>query len=537
MMNTLLKTTPLSRLIKRISVTIISGTFLLVGANAAPVPDVELITVGTDGQAGNGISEIRAGAVSADGRYVVFSSLASNLTADNTSGWHVYLRDREAATTTLISDTGVDTITGSTMDGHAVISADGRYIAFQSTNGQLVANDTNGSADIFVHDHTNGAIKRVSVASDGSQAATCSCGWPDTCNGCEYHWLNSHPSISADGRYIAFTSFSYNFVDGDVPDTPDEFVHDQQTGTTTIVSRASDGNLGDADSSEPYISADGNTVTFSSKASNLVTQDLNNQQDVFLWHRATGNLSRVSVASDSSEGNLTSTDPVINEDGTLVAFTSGATNLAASDANGPVYDIFLRDLSQGTTTLLSSGLASGGRRAAISSNGAFVAFTSGADDIYVSNLANLQRESVADNMQFSALNHTGEFLLMSGYASLLAIDANNDKDVYLVKLGIEVPPAVPEVCNDGIDNDGDGLVDCDDWTDCNQDPVCAEPDPPVDDGDNPTADETSGTTSDGDDSGGSCAYASDGRFDPLLPMLILAGLVYLGWRLSRNSSN
>lgn len=517
------------------TLTIIS-IFLLMGANPSPDPDVELISVGTDGQAGTGASEIRAGAVSADGRYVVFSSLADNLTADDVSGWQVYLKDRETNTTILVSDTGADTVYGSTMEGHAVISADGRYVAFSSTVGQLVANDTNGSADIFVYDSSNKSIKRVSVASDGSEGSGCSCGWPDSCNGCEYHWVNSHPSISADGRYIAFTSFSDNLVNGDLPDTPDVFIHDQVNNTTTIVSRASDGNLGNAGSGEAYISADGNYIAFSSRASNLVAEDWNNQQDVFLWQRTTGNLSRVSVASDGSEGNLTSTDPVISEDGKMVVFTSGATNLASPDTNGAIYDIFLRDTQQNTTINLSSGLASGGARPAISSKGEYVAFTSGTDDIYLASLGSSQRQLIDDYMQFSALNHNGDALVMSGYASLLANDTNTNKDVYLVKLDVQAPPVDPETCDDTIDNDGDGLIDCDDWTDCNQAPACAEPEPPVDDGDNPAADDATGTTTGGDDSGGSCAYASDGRFDPVLPILIIAGLVYLGWRNSKKRS-
>jgi Tol biopolymer transport system component len=510
---------------------------LLTGAGS-PGNNAELISIGIDGQAGNASSEIRAGSVSADGRYVVFSSLADNLTADDVSGWQVYLRDRENGTTTLVSDTGTDTVYGSTTEGHAVISADGRFIAFASTNGSLVADDTNGSADIFVYDRSNQSIRRVSVASDGSQAAACSCSWPDTCNGCEYHWLNSHPSISADGRFIAFTSFSYNFVGGDVPDTPDVFIHDQQTGTTTIVSHASDGNLGNADSSEPCISNDGNFIAFSSKASNLIAEDWNNQQDVFLWQRDSSNLSRVSVATDGTEGNLTSTDPVISEDGALIAFTSGASNLVSADANGPVYDIFLRNMSQGTTSILSSGLASGGARPSISSNGVYVAFTSGSDDIHLANVSNEQRQLIDDYMQFSALNHTGTALVMSGYASLSPLDNNNDKDVYLVSIDVSVPPTDPELCDDGIDNDSDGLVDCDDWTDCSLEAVCADQQPPPDDdGDNPAPEDSTENTSNGDDSGGSCAYNPGGRFDLVLPGLIVAGLIYLGRRIKRERSS
>lgn len=211
------------------------SSFLLIGAGQ-PGLYTELISIGVDGQAGSGdafydSSEITSGAVSADGRYVVFSSLAENLTGDDVSGWHIYLRDRTTDTTTLVAD-------GSNSGGSPVISADGQFIAFRSLSSQLVANDNNGIVDVFVYQRATGSIKRVSVASDGSEGTGCSCGWPDTCNGCEYDNVNAHPSISGDGRYITFTSFSSNFINGDLPDTPDVFVHDQQTGETSIISRA-----------------------------------------------------------------------------------------------------------------------------------------------------------------------------------------------------------------------------------------------------------------------------------------------------------
>ena len=358
------------------------------------------------------------------------------------------------------------------MEGSAIISADGRYVAFQSTSGSLVANDTNGSSDIFVYDRTTESIKRVSIASDGSQAAPCSCGWPDYCNGCEMYWLNTQPSISSDGRYISFTSYSYNFVDGDLPDTPDVFVHDQLNGTTTIVSRAADGNLGNDASSESVASADCEFMAFTSKADNLVVEDNNDQQDVFVWCRLTDSISRVSIANDGSEGNSTSTDPVISTDGNLVAFTSGATTLAAPDTNGFTYDIFLHNRDTGTTSILSSNLSSGGRRPAMSQNGNYVSFTSGTDDIYLYNIESGQRQLINTSMQFSALNEDGSILVMSGYGSLIPSDTNGEKDVYLVAMDNTVPPSDPEICDDGIDNDGDGLTDCLDKVDCRQHPAC-----------------------------------------------------------------
>ena len=417
------------------------STLPLAGAKQPPpTHDAELISIGLDGQAGSGSnyyvgSEITAAAVSADGRYVVFSSLAENLTIDDVSGWHIYLRDRAAGTTTLIAD-------GSNSGGSPVISADGQYIAFRSLNRYLVADedDTNGSVDIFVYERASGSIKRVSVSSDGSEGIGCSCGWPDDCNGCEPDKVNSHPSISSDGQYITFTSFSSNFVDGDLADTPDVFIHDQWAGTTTIVSCASDGTPGNDDSGEPSISADGNFITFSSEASNLVAEDLNDYQDVFLWQRTTGSMTRVSVASDGSEGNLKSTDPVISKDGNLIAFTSGADNLDSADSNGFVYDVFLHDQSKGTTSILSSSLAngaSGGHWPAISSNGEYVSFTNGTNDIYLAKVKDGTWQLINTNMQFSALDEEGKTVVVSGYGALVPEDTNSDKDVYVI--ASEVP--------------------------------------------------------------------------------------------------
>ena len=453
---------------------------MLMGAKTDPGLDVELISIGLDGRSGGGdyynSSEIRTGAVSADGRYVAFSSLADTLTAEETdSGWHVYVRDREDGNTSILTFTGPG-VWGSSMEGQAVISADGRYVAFRSSSAALVANDTNGVTDIFVYDRDQGSIKRVSVASDGTQSTGCSCGWPDTCNGCEYHWVNSNPSISADGRYIAFTSFSYNFVDGDLPDTPDVFVHDQVTGTTTLVSRSSDGNIGNGNSGEPAISADGDSIAFSSKADNLVAGDTNGVQDVFVWCRDEGSVALVSVATDGTQGNYGSYDPDINEDGSLIAFHSSATNLDGSDSNGTSFDVFLRDRGYGTTTKVDTR-ATSASKPVLSDDGEYLSFTSGTREIFLVRLEDgfSQRISAPD-MFDSALDESGNTLVVSGYASLLPDIDDGDKDVYAYILGGDMP-APDEDCTDGIDNDGDGLIDCDDSVDCGDDPACTEPPP------------------------------------------------------------
>ena len=140
------------------------------------------------------------------------------------------------------------------------ISADGRYVAFESLASNLVSGDTNGAWDVFVHDRQGGGTTRVSVASGGAQGNSDSL-WP---------------SISADGRYVAFASVASNLVSGDTNGTWDVFVHDRQSGGTTRVSVATDGTQTNEQSIFPSISADGRYVVFISLASNLVNGDTNN---------------------------------------------------------------------------------------------------------------------------------------------------------------------------------------------------------------------------------------------------------------------
>ena len=214
-----------------------------------------------------------------------------------------------------------------------------------------------------------GTTTRVSVASDGTQAN-------DACG---------DASISADGRFVAFDSAASNLVPGDTNGHEDVFVHDRQTGQTTRVSVASDGTQGNDLSDYPSISGDRRFVAFESFASNLVPGDTNGYEDVFVHDRQTGQTSRVSVASDGTQGNSTSEDPSIGGDGRFVAFESHASNLVPGDSNGSL-DIFVHDRQTGLTTRVS--VASDGtqsdsysRDPSISADGRFVAFQSQATNL------------------------------------------------------------------------------------------------------------------------------------------------------------
>jgi tricorn protease-like protein len=194
-----------------------------------------------------------------------------------------------------------------------------------------VPGDTNNAYDVFVRDRQSGTTSRVSLASNGAQGSANS----------------TDPAISADGRFVAFVSNASNLVAGDTNDTGDIFVHDRQTGTTSRVSVASGGTQGSGPSSAPSISADGRFVAFGSDAANLVAGDTNGEPDVFVHDRQTGTTSRVSVASDGTQGitifhSDVSFTSSISADGRFIAFDSDHGNLVAGDRN-QTSDVFVRD--------------------------------------------------------------------------------------------------------------------------------------------------------------------------------------------------
>jgi Tol biopolymer transport system component len=192
-------------------------------------------------------------------------------------------------------------------------------------------------------------------------------------------------AISADGRFVAFMSAADNLVEQDSNTVEDVFLHDTQTGETRRISLSSDGTQGNDSSSDPALSADGRFVAFYSLASNLVADDTNSHWDVFLHDTLTGQTNRVSVASDGAQGNADSYYPAISDDGRFIAFMSYADNLAPEDTNAKA-DILLHDALTGQTTPVSvdsNGVQGNGDSylPAISADGRFVGFPSLADNL------------------------------------------------------------------------------------------------------------------------------------------------------------
>jgi Tol biopolymer transport system component len=284
---------------------------------------IERVSVYSAGVQANDTS--RDPTISADGRYVAFASAATNLVANDTNGFvDVFVRDRQAPTTERVSlgSSGNEANGDSTLPS---ISGDGRYVAFVSTATNLVANDMNGFADIFVRDRqASGDTTRVSVDSDGTQAD----GDSDT------------PFISADGRYVAFASAATNLVGSDSNAAADIFVRDRQAATTDRVSVSGSGAQSNGSSYEPSVSGDGRYVVFESDATNLVSGDNNGARDIFEHDRQTGGTSRISLTSGGVEGNGDSSFAMVNGNGQYVVFSSSSSNLVSVDTNG-FTDIFV----------------------------------------------------------------------------------------------------------------------------------------------------------------------------------------------------
>ena len=196
-------------------------------------------------------------------------------------------------------------------------------------------------------------------------------------------------SLSGDGRFVQFESQAANLIAGDKNNLRDVFVVDGQSGQTSRVSLAPVNKEANAHSFASHISADGLYVAFESWASNLVAGDSGNIWDVFVFDRQSGQTSRVSVASNGTQGNDSSTSPQISSGGRYVVFDSAASNLVAGDNNGR-RDIFVHDRQMGQTSAITAGNGAS-LHPALSADGRFVAFIS-----FASNLVAGDSNGVAD---------------------------------------------------------------------------------------------------------------------------------------------
>jgi len=281
---------------------------------------------GFNGPLGDSSSSL--GGISADGRYVLFASLADNLAPDGGSFFRgLYIRDRETETTTLVS-------ADATINATA-LSETGRYVFFQSVATNLVPGDTNNAPDVFRKDIQTGDIALVSSSSAGTLAAA------DPANSSIFNLNGSIlGDISPDGRFVVFQSLATNLVAGDTNNAPDIFVKDMQSGAITRASTGADGTQANNGSTGGSISSDGRYVLFNSIATNLTTTDSDPVFDVFIKDLQTGAIAQVSITYDNSPSGSLSTGVQISDDGRFIVFNGSANNLVFNDSNF-LPDIFI----------------------------------------------------------------------------------------------------------------------------------------------------------------------------------------------------
>jgi Tol biopolymer transport system component len=307
------------------------------------------ISVSSAGVQANGASTHPG--MSADGRYIVFESAATNLVAGKGQG--IYLRDTQTSQTTFIA-------TGTA----PVISANGNFIAFVST-AALIPADTNGLSDVYVAERATGTLSLVSVATDGTLGAGAS--------------GVGGVAISADGSIVAFQSVALNLVPNDTQAGGDVFVRDRNANTTERASIGNDGSQANQGCSVPAISADGNLVAFESGADNLIASDTNTSVDVFVRDRTALTTVRISVDPTGTELANDSRHAVMSADGRYVAFETDSPNAVPGKNNG-LLDVLVRDTAGATTmraSLSSTGAQLNGNNhdTAMSQDGRYVAYT------------------------------------------------------------------------------------------------------------------------------------------------------------------
>ena len=264
-------------------------------------------------------------AISANGKVVAWTTFASTLIGGDTNqdrDLYVAWWKKNRIVRASVSRSGGDADAGAF---DATLSGNGRYAGFNSLATNLVEGDTNGFSDTFVRDLKKGVTHRISVSTAGEEG----------------NWHSWSPALSRNGRYAAFVSLATNLVEGDTNGSWDIFVHDLRKGTTTRVSVASDGTQANDHSSTPTISLNGRYIAFESRATNLDGADQDGEWDTFVHDRKKGVTWRVSFTSQDTEIAGRVWDSTISGNGRVVAFTTDADGVVPADSNG-LLDAFVR---------------------------------------------------------------------------------------------------------------------------------------------------------------------------------------------------
>ena len=339
------------------------------------------------------------------------------------------------------------TASGAAANGYSdspVFSPDGRSVVFTSYASNLVAGDTNGVPDLFLKDLTSGAVTRLSTTSSGQANNT-----------------SYSPVFSPDGRSVVFASYA-TLVVGDNNEAADLFLKDLTSGVVTRLSTTSSGGEANNGSDSPVFSPDGRSVVFRSYAKNLVDGDTNRVYDIFLKDLTSGAVTRLSTTSSGGQAKGGSGSPVFSPDGRSVVFQSDATNLVAGDTNGAT-DLFLKDLTTGTVTRLSTtssgGEAKGGSYSPVfSPDGRSVVFqsyatnlvagdTNGAPDFFLKDLTSgavTRLSTTSSGGEATGGSYTGyspvfspdgrSVVFQSDATNLVAGDTNGTSDIFIKEL-------------------------------------------------------------------------------------------------------
>ena len=364
-----------------------AGTDADVFVNDRKTGKTERVSVKSNGKEVNSGDGSEDASISADGRFVAFTSDAALTNGDTNGMLDVFVHDRKTGKTTRISVTSSgQQVLADSQD--PAISADGRYVAFDS-DGQFTGGDGNGMVDVYERDRKTGKTKRISIDSNGQGVLADS----------------QSPAVSGDGRLVVFESDGQLTPQTDYGPFPlldtDIFVRDTKTHKTTRMSLKSNGDeassAAQVPSRDPAISANGRLVTFRTGGV-FVTGDTNGLEDVYVHDRQTGNTRLVSVASNGTPGNAPSgiaAPAPLSANGRFVAFESNA-DLVGSDGNG-YRDVYLRDRKTGKT-----------KRISVKSNG----------------------EAVDANHQEPAISGDGRFVAFASLGAFTSGDTGNDFDVF-----------------------------------------------------------------------------------------------------------
>ena len=436
-----------------LAMSLLISTVLIIGSTnaSATVPyiteRVNLTPSSTQSTTSGNVQD--APVLSQDGRYVAFATSASDIVAGDTNNSpDIFVRDRKLGATVRanLTNSGAELPTG--YGGSYKMSANGRFVLFTYRDSPLYVNN---KWQLYLRDLKNNSTERVSITATG--------GIPDN--------SISFFDISADGRYVVFTTGATNVVSGDTNNALDIFVRDRKLGTTALLSKPNSGGIADGSSSKPSISCDGSYVVFSSQATNLVTGDTNGAQDLFLVDRIANNtISNLTINGNSTNGSNVSGDVDISCNGERVVFISHASNLVLGDTNNE-RDVFAYSMVNNSferVNVDSSGnQTSGSTLYGLSTNsidfsGRYVAFVAGDDslvtgdtngtgDVFLRDIIDGTTQIISKRDASTQTTYNGstyytisldgrEVAFPSADTGLVSGDTNGTSDIFVSKTGI-----------------------------------------------------------------------------------------------------